>query len=269
MKDRNINLKVGLFVFTGLLLVILSIFAISGDQALFAEQYYLKTKFEQVTGLGPGSTVQVLGFPVGNVDRIEFEPDSKDLVVVMKIFAKYQDKINADAVADVRTKGALGDKYVYITPGRSERRLQDGEFVTASSEEDFLSRITSRGDEIDRVFSILEKIDQILTDMNGQRQVKQIMQSFQDSSRELRGITADLRSVSQSLKNSGAGEDLGQSLKKLSQVLDKIDRGEGSLGALINDPSVHDSLKRILGASDYNQTLKTVIRSSIKDSEGK
>ena len=39
MKEQKINAKVGVFVFLGVMLLVISIFAISGDQVLFADQY--------------------------------------------------------------------------------------------------------------------------------------------------------------------------------------------------------------------------------------
>lgn len=267
MKEQKINTKVGVFVFLGVMLLVISIFAISGDQVLFADQYRLKTKFKHVTGLGPGSVVQVLGFPVGNVESIEFDKDSTDLVVTLRLYSEFQNKITKGSIADVRTKGALGDKYIYIEPGDSDLVLKEGEFVAANSEEDFLSMISSQASEIDRVFSILKKLDQILTDVNGEGQVKEMMTGFKDTAGELKLIAKDLRSVTKSFNDNQTGTEISIAAKRLNNVLDKIDKGEGTLGALINDSSLHDSLKRLLGAKSYNNTLKAVIRTSIQENE--
>jgi phospholipid/cholesterol/gamma-HCH transport system substrate-binding protein len=47
----------------------------------------------------------------------------------------------------------------------------------------------------------------------------------------------------------------------------KIDRGQGTLGALVNDSSLHNRLSRLLGASPRNQFLKPIIRDSIQTHE--
>ena len=53
---------------------------------------------------------------------------------------------------------------------------------------------------------------------------------------------------------------------KLDKILSKIDRGEGTLGALVNDPTLHESLKSALGVNQRRKTMKTIIRSSIEKS---
>jgi phospholipid/cholesterol/gamma-HCH transport system substrate-binding protein len=56
-----------------------------------------------------------------------------------------------------------------------------------------------------------------------------------------------------------------RSLTKLEKIVDKIDRGEGTLGALINDRSVHDRIKNILGAGQKNQQVKQILKSSVEE----
>jgi phospholipid/cholesterol/gamma-HCH transport system substrate-binding protein len=47
----------------------------------------------------------------------------------------------------------------------------------------------------------------------------------------------------------------------------KLDRGEGTLGALINDPSVHNQLKAMLGGSPRKNHVKSLLRTSIEKEE--
>jgi phospholipid/cholesterol/gamma-HCH transport system substrate-binding protein len=268
MKEtKNTEIKVGFFVLLGALAIVFSIFVLSGDQAMFEEQYHVKVKFQEATGLTAGSVVAVMGFPVGNVEHIDFEEKSLELDVTMKIYERYRDKITEGSIADVRTKGALGDKYIYITPKSGSTPVADYGYIEASKEQDLLSVISSKGHQIDKVFSIITKLDLLLDDLNGQGQAKELMNGLKDTALQLKSVSANLNSISKDLKSDDAGKSIAQSLQHLNNVLEKIDNGEGSLGALINDPSLHNSLKRILGAKNYNNTLKGVIRSSIKESE--
>lgn len=267
MKEKNVEIKVGLFVLLGTITLVLAIFAISGDQALFAEQYHLKVKFTESTGLNSGSVVAVKGFPVGNVEAIDFVEESMEIEVTMKIFEKYKMKITEGSIAEVRTKGALGDKYIYITPGKSPKPIAKLGYVEASKEQDLLSVISSKGHQINKVFSILNKIDKLMDDVNGDHQAKSLMDGLSVTAQQLSIASKQISKIAEQLKKENSGKEMAQSLKSLSSVLAKIDKGEGSLGALINDPSVHDNLKRLLGSKSYNSTLKNVIRTSIKDSE--
>lgn len=267
MREKNIEVKVGIFVSLGIITLVLSIFAISGDQALFADHHRVRVKFKEATGLNVGSVVAIMGFPIGNVEKIDFEDDSMDIDVTMRVLAKYKSKITQGSIADVRTKGALGDKYIYITPGQSSEFVSDGSYIEASKEQDMLSVITQKGHQIDKIFSILTKIDRLLDDLNGERQAKQLMDGLAQTAGELSKASKEISSISHELKQHNTGKKLAETLENLNSIVAKIDSGEGSLGALINDPSVHEGLKRILGAENYNSTLKSMIRTSIKESE--
>ena len=51
----------------------------------------------------------------------------------------------------------------------------------------------------------------------------------------------------------------------MDNILEKIDNGQGTLGALINDRSLHDRLKSILGAGQKQQQVKSIMKSSVEE----
>jgi phospholipid/cholesterol/gamma-HCH transport system substrate-binding protein len=64
--------------------------------------------------------------------------------------------------------------------------------------------------------------------------------------------------------DSDSKSKLADSVTKLDRILTKIDKGEGTLGALINDPALHDQLKSLLGANRRSQSMKNLMRLSIE-----
>ncbi|MNY55717.1 hypothetical protein D3C86_1917210 [compost metagenome] len=62
-------------------------------------------------------------------------------------------------------------------------------------------------------------------------------------------------------------EKLRDSIQRLDSILSKIDRGEGTLGALINDPTLHNQLRSMLGGSPRKNHMKSLIRTSIEQAE--
>lgn len=56
-------------------------------------------------------------------------------------------------------------------------------------------------------------------------------------------------------------------MKELKTILGRVDRGEGTLGALINDSGAYDDLRAILGRANRNIILRTVIRHTIDKNE--
>lgn len=60
-------------------------------------------------------------------------------------------------------------------------------------------------------------------------------------------------------------DDLSASATSIKRITDKVDKGEGSLGALINDPSAYEDLKTILGNVKRNRLLRELVRMSISN----
>ena len=54
--------------------------------------------------------------------------------------------------------------------------------------------------------------------------------------------------------------DLHRISSSLSSILGKIDRGEGTLGGLVNDPSVYQSLQDIVAGLQKSRTGKMLMR---------
>ena len=67
------ELRVGVFVLAGIVLIVLGIFYVTGTGAL-GPKYHLVTYLPEVAGLTLGAPVTVDGVDVGNVDTIRMAP---------------------------------------------------------------------------------------------------------------------------------------------------------------------------------------------------
>ena len=65
----------------------------------------------------------------------------------------------------------------------------------------------------------------------------------------------------------GLFSDLGAAAGDLKKITGKVQSGQGSLGAIINDPSVYEDLKDILGNVKRNRLLRELVRLSISNGE--
>ncbi len=52
---------------------------------------------------------------------------------------------------------------------------------------------------------------------------------------------------------------------RLNSILEKMDRGEGTLGMLLNDPSLYEDLKRLVGGAERSAVVRTLIRMSAEE----
>jgi phospholipid/cholesterol/gamma-HCH transport system substrate-binding protein len=83
-----------------------------------------------------------------------------------------------------------------------------------------------------------------------------------DGSNVLRNLSKTLGSIDDLAKKFSVSAD------SLNSILNKIETGEGSLGALINDPTVYEDLKVILGGAKRSKVIKGLIQYTIKKNEG-
>ncbi|HBF11799.1 MAG TPA: hypothetical protein DDW49_00155 [Deltaproteobacteria bacterium] len=247
-----VQLQVGAFVGMGLLLFMVIMFMLGGEKKLFDPQYYLYCQFEDISGIRSGAQVSLAGIIVGSVANIEVNPDAAVNKITLKLMIskRYQDRIRQDSMANTVTQGLLGDKVVLITMGNPEKpALKEGEFIPTLKPVDF-GKVVQKGDEtLVRVNSILKEIE------TGKGLVHEIIYDPKGEK-----IVDDVDELSQNLNV--ASKDFGE-------ILGKINRGEGTLGALVNDASVFNDIKTLLGKANRNKLVKAVIRYTLGTKEEK
>ena len=119
---------VGIFVLAGLLCIGYMTIKL-GDVGLFEDDTYLLTaRFNKVTGLKQGSSVNMLGLEVGRVGRMTMDQEKQQAVVELRI--RKGVKIYDDAIASIKTEGLIGDAYVAIDAGGSGDPLNAGGAIT-------------------------------------------------------------------------------------------------------------------------------------------
>jgi phospholipid/cholesterol/gamma-HCH transport system substrate-binding protein len=122
MRRANLELAVGIFVLLGL--ACLAYLAINlGKMEVFGRGYQIYANFDNVSGLKTGAMVEVAGVEVGRVDAIQLTN-----LFQARVSMKVQNglKIHDDAIASIRTKGIIGDKFVKLSPGNSEKLIRAG-----------------------------------------------------------------------------------------------------------------------------------------------
>lgn len=260
------QVRVGLFVLAGTALLMFSLFLVGGDK-VFAKYVSLHARFETVQGLSSGSVVSLAGIPIGNVRKFEFIPEKNQLDVEMRIDAVYLNRITEGSFVDIRTQGALGDKYIYIHPGPPDAKpFRDGDVVPNTTSPDLLAMFSEKSKDISKIFDIMDELHRFTRALNADNRSERMMKNFAETSEDLKATAKDARELISALKGQDSRK-LSSAVDKLDHILTKIDRGEGTLGGLINDPSLHESLKSLVGATDKKKSIKSLIRSSIEKQE--
>lgn len=253
------QIKVGIFLAAGIAVLLVTIFMLGSNKSLFQEVVELRSYFDSVQGLNKGAVVSLAGVKVGNIEEMKFD-EKRNLVEIISIIeANFKNKIKKDSRIEIRTQGALGDKFLYITPGSADAPpIVSGDELPSDYGNDILSVISKRGSESENLFDILKDIKNITHSLAENNKVTHITNNLDKVSFNMVQLTERMNTT---MKNG----NLERSLVKLERIIDKVDRGEGTLGALINDKSIHERIKNILGAGQKTQQVKNILKSSVEE----
>ncbi len=240
------SLKVGLFLISAAAVLMWASLSGTGT-SIFDSKDLFVCYFNNVSGLLPGSPVWMSGVEVGNVKSIEFANlDSlRQVKVVCRTKTSVWAHLNKDARVQLGTIGFLGDKYVEIIPGLNgappiksggelvviegggmAEMFEEGgnalseASVTMSNLSDFLKRINQGEGTIGKMINDDELYLQMTLLLTN-----------------LTALTSDLQKNQERIISS-----IETTAKSLNSLSEKVDKSEGTLGKIINDPQLYDNL---------------------------
>ena len=117
MKRSAVDLGVGVFVLIGLVALGWMSVKLGRVDLLGTRGYVVSADFPTVGGLKAGSTIEIAGVEVGRVDRIVLRDYQAHVIMTIQPGVKLQD----DSIASIKTKGLIGERYVRISPGGSDK----------------------------------------------------------------------------------------------------------------------------------------------------
>jgi phospholipid/cholesterol/gamma-HCH transport system substrate-binding protein len=120
MERKGIELGVGLFLLVGLLCMAYLSFKLGNVEWFGSSRYRIQAQFSNIGGLTENADVSMAGVKIGKVEKIEL--NSGQALLTLSINQGVQ--IEEDAIASVKTKGIIGDKYLSISPGASDEYIK-------------------------------------------------------------------------------------------------------------------------------------------------
>src|SRR4051812_29745250 len=128
MERSKNDVWVGLFVLLGAAAVLF--LALQSANLLswnFQSTYALQAKFDNIGGLKPKAAVKSAGVVVGRVDAITFDDKTFQARVQMQMDRRFQ--FPKDSSLKILTSGLLGEQYVGIEAGASDKNLAAGDTI--------------------------------------------------------------------------------------------------------------------------------------------
>jgi phospholipid/cholesterol/gamma-HCH transport system substrate-binding protein len=230
--------------------------------------------FPQTGGLSTSDEVQVNGLRKGNVQSVALVRDhvSVDLALDSDI------TLTADSRVAVRNVGMMGEKVIAVDLHASGTPYTATDTIAGIYEKGLpevmagvggtIDAITQLASQLQALANALDKngnLTQTLTNLHdtseelkaavieNRAQLRLTIANFNATSRTVRSLTtdreADLRKALDSFERSATSlERLTLKLDSLRATLQsvsgKVDRGDGSLGKLVNDPRLYDEARQ-------------------------
>ena len=250
MAKKTINnLKLGIFVLAGLLVMIISLYMIGRDTNLFGKNYTLRAHFENVQGLTPGNNIRYSGIQVGTVKKVKILNDTL-IEVTMLIDLKMKKYIRRDDLMSMGTDGLMGNRILNITPARDGSPLaEDGDLLVTKkgiSTDDILVTLdkTTRN-----IVVVSEELKTTITRINNSRGIWQLLGDTE--------LPATLRASVINIRNATAKANLMAT--DLHAIITDIRAGKGSLGAVLKDTAIawnlNEAVLKIQQVSDQASEL--------------
>ena len=122
MERGKLEFVVGLFVLVGILCLSYLAIKLGKLEIVGGDYYELKADFSSTSGLKEGASVEIAGVEVGRVRSIVLKDDQAQVVLAI------EDGITVynDAIASIKTRGIIGEKFMGLSPGGSGDPLSMG-----------------------------------------------------------------------------------------------------------------------------------------------
>jgi phospholipid/cholesterol/gamma-HCH transport system substrate-binding protein len=124
LKRFEIELLVGFFMVVGFLAILYLAVKIGSYQFYGQSGYKVYASFNKTGGVKSGAAVEIAGVPIGKIRSITLDNETYEAVTELQINQGI--KLQEDAIASIKTKGLLGEKFIQITPGGSDAILKNG-----------------------------------------------------------------------------------------------------------------------------------------------
>jgi len=260
-QTQRFKIRLGLFVVGGLTLFVVTIFIIGKQKNLFNPVFEITTTFTNVSGLQVGNNVRFSGINVGNVNNIIIINDTS-VRVDMVIKKEVSQFIKTDCKVTLGSDGIIGDKLIFIIQGSSDAALlKDGQSLSSIEPIETNAIIKRLDITTKNVENVSKQLSQISFDINQghgtlsrlirdsilAENLNQTIVNLNQFSKGLTGSDEVMASLKVTARNA---EDISY---QLAAIVNKINKGDGTLGRLIQDTGMADNL---------NQTLLNLKRSS-------
>jgi len=223
MSRKNQAVKVGAFVFIGLVLIAVLMLNFSRGVGLFKPRYNLAMTTRSVAGLKEGADVFLSGVKIGSVRRIRLDQKNKGVIVQLAILKEFP--LHKDSRFVIEQQGVLGDQFVNIAPGSPEASLlQDGDIVEGTEPFNLQEVAQSANNLLKRFDQLGSVVGEAITRLNSQILDAQTLSNLSRTIQNFQALPGHVESLIDNASGviSNAGPTLTVSLTNLLEFSRKL-----------------------------------------------
>ena len=270
------EIKTAIFAIAGFALFFVGFNYLKSNDVFVRDNIFYAV-YDNAEGLVPGTPVTIQGFQVGTIDEVSLLSDNQRIVVRFRVETKYEFSKNSSA--KIYEAGLLGGKSLAVDPSfdGADRAISgdtlQGLIAPGLSElvndkltplQEKIESMITHADSVlitvnnvfntDAQLEIQTSIANLNTTISNFRSISETIDNslaedgaLNQTIDNLAKLTDDLSVVSTTLKDANLGvtfDDLDSAVSNLSQILDRIERGEGSLGRLVTKDDLYQSLEQ-------------------------
>ena len=218
MNNVQQTARVGLFFLLGLALTWVTFETLRGGKVFKDQGYNIIAGFETLKELKEGDQVRMAGVKIGEVEKTRLAGRRAEAILRIRPDVK----IKADATATIVMAGLIGTNYIGIDLGTDAAPdLPDGAEIKTKATADLNAVMSQMGD-------LGKKLETAIGNLSG------------SLSGDGKGGPGVIQKIDQLVTENR--ESVAKTTANLQSITDKVNKGEGTLGKLINDPTLHDEL---------------------------
>ena len=121
-KKIDLEIAVGFFLLIGIFSLTYISVKLGRLEVFGSKGYVVYAEFDQAGGIKPGASVEIAGVSIGKVTDVNLDNYQARLALEINKGVKLQE----DSIASIKTTGLIGEKFIQVTPGASDKYIPRG-----------------------------------------------------------------------------------------------------------------------------------------------
>jgi phospholipid/cholesterol/gamma-HCH transport system substrate-binding protein len=284
-QETKRAITVGVFIFLALLILVVAIFTLGGQQKTFVKSIHLSAVFNDVAGLKKGNNIWFSGVKVGTISSIHFTGVSQ-VDVKMDVDQSVQSYIHRNAGVKLSSDGLIGNKIIVIEPGSPNAPMvENGDVLQVEnslSTDDIMKTLQKNNENLLAITTDFKKLSRqivegkglvgsLMADSTLAIRFKNIVGNLQSTTYSTAKMAVQLNTFSDKMNTRGGLADklltdtatfrqlqnaitqLRNATANASTLTDNLNRASNKLnttdnvlGVLLNDPKQAEQMKGTL-----------------------